>query len=66
MEDKEPAIKALEDSVHGRSVPPMETMTIRAPITVLPVRHMRLTTGNGAPVNVSMKIRRMFRKICEM
>ena len=29
MEDKGTAIKALEDSVHGRSVPPLETMTIR-------------------------------------
>ena len=29
VEDKETAIKALEDSVHGRSVPPLETMTIR-------------------------------------
>ena len=29
MEDRETAIKALEDSVHGRSVPPLETMTIR-------------------------------------
>ena len=26
VEDKETAIKALEDSVHGRSVPPLETM----------------------------------------
>ena len=25
----ETSIKALEDSVHGRSVPPLETMTIR-------------------------------------
>lgn len=29
VEDRETAIKALEDSVHGRSVPPLETMTIR-------------------------------------
>lgn len=29
VEDKETAIKALEDSVHGRSVPPLEAMTIR-------------------------------------
>lgn len=29
VEDKETAIMALEDSVHGRSVPPLETMTIR-------------------------------------
>ena len=29
VEDPETAIKALEDSVHGCSVPPMETMTIR-------------------------------------
>ena len=29
VEDKGTAIKALEDSVHGRSVPPLETMTIR-------------------------------------
>ena len=29
VEDKETAIKALEDSVHGHSVPPLETMTIR-------------------------------------
>ena len=29
VEDKKTAIKALEDSVHGRSVPPLETMTIR-------------------------------------
>lgn len=29
VEDKETAIKALEDSVHGRSVPPLESMTIR-------------------------------------
>lgn len=29
VEDPETAIKALEDSVHGRSVPPLETMTIR-------------------------------------
>ena len=29
VEDKETAIKALEDSDHGRSVPPLETMTIR-------------------------------------
>ena len=29
VEDKETAIKALEDSVHGRSVPSLETMTIR-------------------------------------
>ena len=29
VENKETAIKALEDSVHGRSVPPLETMTIR-------------------------------------
>ena len=29
VEDKETAIKALEDSVHGRSVPLLETMTIR-------------------------------------
>ena len=29
VEDEETAIKALEDSVHGRSVPPLETMTIR-------------------------------------
>lgn len=29
VEDKEAAIKALEDSVHGRSLPPLETMTIR-------------------------------------
>lgn len=29
VEDLETAIKALEDSVHGRSVPPLETMTIR-------------------------------------
>ena len=28
MEDLGTAIKALEDSVHGRSVPPLETMTI--------------------------------------
>ena len=28
-EDRETAIKALEDSVHGRSVPLLETMTIR-------------------------------------
>ena len=29
VEDPETAIKALEDSVHGRSVPPLESMTIR-------------------------------------
>lgn len=29
MGDKETALKALEDSVYGRSVPPLETMTIR-------------------------------------
>ena len=29
VDDREAAIKALEDSVHGRSVPPLETMTIR-------------------------------------
>ena len=29
VEDRDTAIKALEDSVHGRSVPPLETMTIR-------------------------------------
>ena len=29
VEDKETAIMALEDSVHGRSVPPLETMTIQ-------------------------------------
>ena len=29
VDDWEAAIKALEDSVHGRSVPPLETMTIR-------------------------------------
>ena len=29
VEDRETSIKALEDSVHGRSVPPLETMTIR-------------------------------------
>lgn len=29
VEDKETVIKALEDSVHGRSVPLLETMTIR-------------------------------------
>ena len=29
VEDQETAIKALEDSAHGRSVPPLETMTIR-------------------------------------
>ena len=29
VEDRETAIKALEDSVHGRSVPPVEAMTIR-------------------------------------
>ena len=29
VEDKGTAIKALEDSVHGRSVPPLESMTIR-------------------------------------
>ena len=29
VEDPETAIKALEDSVHGRSVPPLKTMTIR-------------------------------------
>ena len=29
VEDPETAIKALEDSAHGRSVPPLETMTIR-------------------------------------
>ena len=29
VEDKETAIKALEDSMHGRSMPPLETMTIR-------------------------------------
>ena len=29
VEDPETAIKALEDPVHGRSVPPLETMTIR-------------------------------------
>ena len=29
VEDQETAIKVLEDSVHGRSVPPLETMTIR-------------------------------------
>ena len=29
VEDRETAIKALEDSVHGRSVPLLETMTIR-------------------------------------
>ena len=27
--DRETSIKALEDSVNGRSVPPLETMTIR-------------------------------------
>ena len=29
VEDREMAVKALEDSVHGRSVPLWETMTIR-------------------------------------
>ncbi len=29
VEDRETAIKALEDSAHGRSVPPLESMTIR-------------------------------------
>lgn len=29
VEDREMAIKALEDSVHGRSGPPLESMTIR-------------------------------------
>ena len=29
VEDQETAIKALEDSAHGRSVPPLENMTIR-------------------------------------
>lgn len=29
VEDQETAIKALEDSVHGRPVPPLESMTIR-------------------------------------
>lgn len=29
VEDRETAIKALEDSVHERSVPPLESMTIR-------------------------------------
>ena len=29
VEDREMAIKALEDSVYGRAVPPLETMTIR-------------------------------------
>ena len=29
MEDQETGIKALEESVHGRSVPPLESMTIR-------------------------------------
>ena len=29
VEDREMAIKALEDSVHGRSVPPVKSMTIR-------------------------------------
>ena len=29
VEDRETAIKAMEDSVHGRSVPLLETMTIR-------------------------------------
>ena len=29
VEDQETAIKALEDSAHGRSVPPLESMTIR-------------------------------------
>ena len=29
VEDQGTAIKALEDSVHGRSVPPLKTMTIR-------------------------------------
>ena len=29
VEDPETAIKALEDSAHGRSVPPLESMTIR-------------------------------------
>ena len=29
VDDREAAIKALEDSVHGRSVPPLKSMTIR-------------------------------------
>lgn len=29
VEDQETAIKSLEDSAHGRSVPPLETITIR-------------------------------------
>ena len=69
VEDKETAIKALEDSVHRRSVSPLETMTIRlycAPITALPTRHMRLTIGNGAPANRCMKVRRMSWKSCGM
>lgn len=36
VEDRETAIKALEDSVHGRSVPPLESMTIRAVLLLLP------------------------------
>jgi len=40
----------LEDSVHGRSVPPLERMTIRLYCTYYRIakRRMRLTTENGA------------------
>ena len=44
--------------MHGRSVPPLECMTIRLYCTYYRIakRRMRLTTENGAPADVFMRI----------
>ena len=54
--------------MHGRSVPPLECMTIRLYCTYYRIakRRMRLTTENGAPADVFMRICRMFRERCVM
>ena len=52
VEDKETPIKALEDSVHGCSVPPLETMTIRLYCTYYRIANEAYYRKRGASERV--------------
>lgn len=68
VEDRATAIKALEDSVHGRSVPLLEAMTIRRYCTYYRIANEVYETYHRKRGfrGVFIQIRRIFLKNCVM
>lgn len=68
VEDREMTVKALENSIQGCSLSPIETMTIRkyCKFIVLLTKLIRLTIGNRVSVDVSIRTQKRYPKISDV